>query len=166
MLKPLEQFICDTCEKIIEKPSDGMLEWIDYDNDETNSHEIHSFRIVHQFGASPKPNESNNSCFKHNNSEGGSTDNLCDYLDADNKMARILSFLDEDIYEKTYSDCPITDMRNYVNTVRRLTIPYFEEAIQFWNDAKNDGYFANVNDVQVYEADTLKALIVKYSSDR
>lgn len=165
MLKPLEQFICDTCGDIIEKPSDGMLEWIDYDNDETNSHEVHSFRIVHHSGASRKRNGSNISCFKHVDWKGSSQD-LCDYLHPDNKMARILSFLDEGIHEKTYSGCPITDMKNYVNTVRRLTIPYFEEAILYWDDAKNDGYFAEVNSVEVYELNTLKALIVRYSPKR
>jgi hypothetical protein len=28
MLKPLEQFICDKCSNVIEKPEEGWIEWL------------------------------------------------------------------------------------------------------------------------------------------
>lgn len=44
-LKPLEQFVCDECDQIIEKVEDGWLEWFD-----DGIHPIHGFRIVHYGG--------------------------------------------------------------------------------------------------------------------
>src|SRR5689334_6596320 len=47
-LKPLEQWVCDHCQRVIRSPEHGWVEWlIDADG------KVHGFRIVHNSGYSP-----------------------------------------------------------------------------------------------------------------
>jgi hypothetical protein len=49
-LRPLEQWICDTCGEVIDSPSAGYVEWLS--GMERGSYR--SYRIVHQFAHSPR----------------------------------------------------------------------------------------------------------------
>ena len=44
------------------------------------------------------------------------------------------------------SPCKIGDMPNFVDTMRRLHIPYDEEARRYFDAARSDGWFLDEND--------------------
>jgi len=160
MLKPLEQFICDTCGEIINQPKDGWIEWISTGGKDG---ETHSFRIVHHFTTSPFAKPNNNGCYQHSKLNGAKDTHLDRFLNSDMKMAYILKFLDVGIFHNPeYRGTNITDMRNYVETVRRLTIPYYEEARTLWDVAQQDGFFSDDNELIIYSVSKLKSLIEKY----
>jgi hypothetical protein len=164
MLTPLNQFICDTCGEIINEPKEGWIEWIS-DIDEKNGKFIdHSFRIVHHFAHSPLAETKPDGCYQHQHALGRSDSHLHQFISDEYKMAHILKFLDIGPYHQpNYKGPSVRDMREYVEVMRRLTIPYYEEARQYWNEAQSDGYFADANEIWVYGASNLQTLIEQYS---
>ena len=56
------------------------------------------------------------------------------------------------------------EMRSFVDTVRRLHIPYYEEARQYFSEAEADadGHFSDQNEVSVFLPETCKAIIERY----
>lgn len=164
MLKPLTQFYCDTCGEIINSPEEGWIEWISKYDETKQRDEIHSFRIVHHYSHSPIATETNEGCYKHTWTPGKSDAHLHHFISEDYKMANILRFLDIGPYhDPDYKGTGLTDMRQYVETVRRLTIPYYEEARQYWNEALADGFFNDANELWIYGVNNLKRLIETYA---
>lgn len=163
MLIPLKQFICDTCGEIIQKPEDGWVEWISVYNESTKKFNTHSYRIVHHQSASPKKESSYYGCYQHDKAKGRCDNHLHHFINDEYQMANILSFLDVGPYHcNTFSGTGINDIREYVEFVRRLTIPYYEEARIYWQEALEDGYFEDANEIWIYGTKTLKQLIEKY----
>ncbi|RKY37458.1 MAG: hypothetical protein DRP78_01105, partial [Candidatus Omnitrophota bacterium] len=60
MLKPLQEWICDTCGEIIRSPHDGYVEWLS-----NNDKQQRGFRIVHHARCSPK--YPSGDCYKYIN---------------------------------------------------------------------------------------------------
>jgi len=56
----------------------------------------------------------------------------------------------------------LPDMRSFVEAVRRLQIPFYEEARLYFDKAIDDGYFADQNEVGVFLPQTCKAIIAGY----
>jgi len=164
MLAPLTQFICDTCGQVIERPEDGWVEWIsDFEGERPMNR---GFRITHHHSTSPIATEHNEGCYKYTNHSGRSDLHLHDFISEEYKMAEILSYLDIGPYhDPTYHGPYVNNMREYVEFVRRLTIPYYEEARQYWQDAIDDGYFGDCNELWLYGASNLKRLIEQYSEE-
>ena len=162
MLKPLTQFYCDTCGEIIDSPEEGWIEWI-ADYNDSLSYEIHSFRIVHHFTHSPIALETNEGCYQHAGKSGRSDTGLRHFINDDYKMAYILQFLDIGSYhDPNYKGSKLTDMRQYVETVRRITTPYYEEARRYWDRAIEDGFFIDINDISIFGKHNLKRIIEIY----
>lgn len=163
MLVPLKQFICDTCGEVVKKPEEGWIEWISKSDFENGIREIHSFRIVHHYSFSPLATSNNDGCYQHKGKIGHSDNHLNHFISDNYKMAKILGFLDMGPYhDPKYKGTDITDMRQYIETVRRLTIPYYEEARLYWETALEDGYFQDANELWIYGVDNLKRLIEMY----
>lgn len=163
MLVPLKQFICDTCGEIIDKPEEGWIEWISKLDFDKGTREIHSFNIVHHYSYSPLATHTNEGCYQHQGKLGRSDNHLNHFINDDYKMANILRFLDIGPYlNPDYKGTDITDMRQYVETVRRLTIPYYEEARLYWQRALDDGYFQDASELWIYGVSNLKRLIEIY----
>jgi hypothetical protein len=163
MLEPLKQFICDTCHQVINSPEDGWIEWISKFSEDKERIESHSFRIVHHHSTSPQATPYNEGCYQHSRKIGRSDSHLHHFLDENYKMANILTFLDIGPYhDPDYKTTEITDMRQYVETVRRITIPHYEEARLYWEHAKEDGYFNGANQLWIYGVENLKILIEEY----
>ena len=81
-------------------------------------------------------------------------------------MGHLLSFLDEGpIHDPEYSGPRAKDIREFVDIVRRLTIPYYEEARLYWRRAQADGFFSGCGHVAIYQPDTLKLLIDTYGDE-
>ena len=54
MLRPLEQWFCDSCGGIINGAENGWLEWICDDVDGSEGHLRHGWRIIHNQASSPR----------------------------------------------------------------------------------------------------------------
>ncbi len=148
MLKPLAQFICDRCHGVIEKPEDGWFEWL-HDDD----HKAHSFRIVHHKTRCQYPRETRHLMDLH----------LTHFLGPD-FLVGLYRFLDLGPYHDPDGKhvVAVRDVREFTEILRRLTMPYYEEARLYWNAAKSDGYFDGVNEVRIYMPDNLRGLIERY----
>ena len=57
----------------------------------------------------------------------------------------------------------IDNFREYTDLLRRLFLPYYEEARNYWQIAENDGEFIESNEVTMYQEWKLKEIIEKYS---
>lgn len=158
MLKPLEQFVCDYCGGIIDRPDEGWIEWITEYGEAGRT--AHGFKIVHHASCSPRKPDS---CYHYTHHPGRSDM----HLDHVMNMGYLLSFLDEGPYHNPNYPGPCTkDMREFIEIVRRLTIPYYEEARLYWNKALADGFFEGANPVWIYQTETLKLLIERYGEEQ
>jgi hypothetical protein len=166
MLRPLKQFICDTCRQIINKPEEGWIEWISNRNPKTGTNEIHSFNIVHHSSSSHLARTNSKTCYQHKGKSGRRDIPLNDFINENHKMSNILSMLDVGPYHNPdYKGTEITDLRQYVEIMRRLTIPYYEEARQYWEKAQDDGYFDGCTETGIYGIDSLKLSVEKYKDE-
>lgn len=148
MLEPLQQFLCDTCRNVILCPSDGWAEWV------TDTDCAHSFHIVHHKSASPR----RDGCYQHHD-RGWHLDEFMK-----DGMIRYLGFLDVGRYhEPEYGGPRVRDMREFVEFLRRLSVPYYEEARQYWSQGIADGAFEGLSETNVYEEGFLKELIRWYA---
>jgi len=155
MLKPLQQFICDTCEEIIESPKDGYLEWVHADG------KAHSFHIVHH--ASRSPRKPGGDCYNHTAAQGRADVALVDFVGTAG-LPRLLSFLDMGALHDPdrVRLMRIKDVREFVELMRRLSLPFYEEARLYWQRAVDDRFFDGVNEVWPYRSDHLQQLIKDY----
>ena len=143
MLKPLRQWICDQCGEIINSAETGTVEWIC---------EAHSknkgFRIVHHRSSSPDAESSD--CYHHTRHPGRRFLHLSSFLGAQG-LILLYSFLDRGKLHDPVSVGPhISDIREFVEFMRRLTIPYYEEARLHWSKASAEGFFEGANEIVTY----------------
>jgi hypothetical protein len=146
-LRPLEQWYCDNCGEIVEI-DDGWLEWL-----ESIENGPRSFRIVHN----------RDKCFHHTR-HNDRADNHLEYFLGNTGMQWFLAKLDVGVVldSKAENLPALPDIRSYVDTFRRLHLPYYEEARQYFHDAISDGYFDGANEVFVHLPETSKDIIHKY----
>lgn len=148
MLIPLKQFYCDTCHQVIEEPQDGFIRWYDTGN------KYLRFGIYHS-----------GKCLLLKDNYMAREAHLNTFINENYLMANLLSFLDiGKLHQEEYKGTEIADLREYTEIMRRLTIPYYEEARKYWEEAKNDGYFEGASEIWIYAVDNLKNLIEKYGS--
>ena len=143
-LTPLKQWICDSCGEIIEKPEEGWFEW--YEDKKTSLGT--GFRIVHH----------RNSCMYDdsmlNHQDKTTLDlNLKDVIGTDglaNSLFRI-ELSEKDIYT-------LADLKGFIEILRRLHIPYWEEARLYWDKAYRDGFHDGCD----FSENTLLSVINEY----
>ncbi len=150
-LEPLQQFFCDQCGQLIEEPEHGYVEW-HIDNS--------GWHIVHHANYSPLQPEKN--CY----AGFDKTIALTRFLGPAG-MAYIIGFLDvgehlPDVEKRIRA----ADIREFVEFVRRVTLPYYEEARQYWDEAKRGGFFEGANESWPYAPDVLKQVIERYGRAR
>lgn len=143
-MTPLKQWICDSCGLVIEEPEDGWLEWYR----ELDTEKETGFRIVHHkkicmYNAQQQYNERKSVMDMH----------LDNYVGSDG-LVKLLTILE---YHS------LKDKRDVVEIIRRLHVPHYEEARQYWLQAKADGYFDGANEVFPYIQSTLLDIISRYS---
>ncbi|MGD0487762.1 MAG: hypothetical protein ABSB94_11270 [Syntrophorhabdales bacterium] len=132
-LKPLEQFICDQCGLLIEKIDDGWLEW--YDDLEKPAH---GFRIVH----------SGRRCYYPERAE--ISDNHLIYFTGNDGLSMLLNL---------FKRKGVVDQDELAEIIRRLHVPYYEEARTYWDRAVSEGMVDNED----YRQADLQAVIKEYS---
>lgn len=111
MNNPLEHWYCDVCGNVIEKASDGYVIWRTNDD-----HKSFDFKIIHQGKCDLKSYTSSAA--------------LEDFLGI-NGLVRLTSFLSlgplkQALGQATHNDIINTD--EFIDFVRRVQIPYYEEA--------------------------------------
>ena len=146
-LKPLQQFICDKCRELIKSPTDGWLEWLHSNDDRTT----HGFRVVHNGQASPGKQDGKR-CQYHTDLLVG--DMHLDHFLGSDGLAALLSMIDR----------PFDNQQEFVEIIRRLHIPYYEEARLYWQKAKQDDFFSGANEYWPYLEANLTRLIETYEN--
>ncbi|WP_054749991.1 hypothetical protein [Ruminiclostridium josui] len=58
----------------------------------------------------------------------------------------------------------VADIRKWIDFYRRLQLPYYEEARQYWEEAISDGYFDDANEIYIYLPEKLKRMIEHYEN--
>lgn len=121
MLEPLHQYICDYCDELINSTEEGYVEWLSERNEATGRSEYHGFKIVHHKPYSP--NKDDGGCYHYTHAAGRMSQHLRDFT-GEAKMAHILSLIDVGSYhDPDFGGPRVRDVREYVELVRRLTIP-------------------------------------------
>ena len=165
MLKPLEQFYCDTCEEIIDAPDQGMVEWL-----QSTTEPAHSFEIVHHVPHSPRvdsgvsrsQNPRPQGCYQHQNKPLKKDLKIERYIGRIG-LVQLLQFIDVGPHHvPNYSGVNFDDGREFAELFRRLQLPYYEEARRYWDQAKRDGFFDGANENRIYQSDFLEGIVSKY----
>lgn len=158
-MQPLKEFVCDFCGGMINSPEEGYLEWIEPLGEPL--HLAREFKVVHQSHFSPLK-KSGRDCYHHTNQRGRADLQLSEFV-GQAGMSRLLNFLDAGpMFIPDYKASRIKNMREFVELLRRLTIPYYEEARLHWVVAETDGFFQGVSSVKAYFPSTLQLLIYRY----
>ncbi len=145
-LEPLNQWYCDSCGEMIETADDGWLEWY-HERDEHFNNK--GFRIVHH----------DSSCMYDTDvmfQQGKSTSDmhLNSFVGADG----LVNLLSKIQYKS------VKDEAELVEVIRRLHVPYYEEARKLHNEAERDGFFDGENELTRYLTETSKNIVKKYNS--
>lgn len=153
MLKPLEQFFCDTCGKVIDDIDKGWVEWLDETDEETGVSLNSNFRICHH----------NTRCQKLADHHDCSDLPLSEFTGNVGRI-QLLSLIDIGLYHNSdYTGPGIKDFREYVEFTRRLTLPYYEEARMYWDQAISDGFISDESEISIYMPDYLQRMIAEYA---
>jgi len=157
-LKPLKQWICDTCREVIASPADGALEWLEDDDGRP-----YDFRIVHHLPASPRrETKPDLGCYGHSRNPGSSQETLRDFVGPDG-LAHLLMFIDIGQIDPDNVGPHAKDAREVAELMRRTQVQHYEEARQYWREAEKDGLFSDANQISPYKQDTLKDIITRYA---
>lgn len=146
-LKPLNEWYCDHCGKIIKAPEEGWLEWyrdILGKHDQSNGK---GFRIVHH------KNEcmyNSRQMFEENKLTADMY--LIDFTGPDG-LVYLLSFIEHERVENN---------AELIEIIRRIHVPYYEEARRYHNKAEGDGYFDGENEITRYIESTSKHILRQY----
>ena len=155
MLKPLQQWMCDSCAGIIESAEQGYVEWMSANNKK------HNFRIVHHAPHSPRKLDGGN-CYYTNAERSGDLP-LNDLVGVQGLII-LTSWIDDGEWHQTDYDGPdVLDLREWTTLFRRLHVPYYEEArncTEELREIRGDG----ANEIYLYRPDTLKRIIEEHES--
>lgn len=162
MLEPLSEYICDNCNEIINNPSEGILEWVSERSD-NKSFVNRDFKILHHNAHSPIRDQNGRGCTIHRDTRGLSDVGLNELLNENSGMSYLLTLIDPGaIHLPNYENILVNNVRVYIDLVRRLTIPNYENARLYWTNAINDNFFDGDNEANIYSVDNLIRLIETY----
>jgi hypothetical protein len=159
MLEPLKQFICDTCNQLIEYPEDGWLEWLECFDEKQHRILQKEFRICHRISG----------CRRHANHADVQKIGLEAFTGEPGMIWLIgnleRGFIPEHLkFDHDYKGIPVLDMREYAELMRRIMLPHYEEARGYFDQAEDDDHFLHVDATVMLTSETLKGIIEKYSS--
>lgn len=152
-LIPMKQWVCDVCGEIIEKPEDGYVQW-----HRNSNGQIDDFIIVHHLTASSRKNHSGE-CYKYSSDR-----DLKSFL-GEHGVLELHALLDPGPYHMPECNIFVTDIRKWIDFYKRLQLPYYEEARQYWGRASHDGYFGDSNEIAIYLPENLKKMIEHYEKE-
>ncbi len=126
-LQPLKQWICDSCGELIMKLEDG---WWEYLHD-TKTDLISGFRIVHHRKSCMYDEEA----LRRKNTIVG--DMSLDHMVKSGAFGHMLHWLELSETKKLNEHFEITE---FTEIMRRLYLPYWEEARLHWEHAYKEGF--------------------------
>ncbi|WP_293932987.1 hypothetical protein [Iodobacter sp.] len=145
MLKPLQEWICDSCGKTITSPDEGYVIW----QHDSNQHDF-DFRIIHKFVCEP-PSYPSSVPLKDFLGTKGST-YLLSFISLGKIKAR----------GQYRNYCHVLNFDEFVDLYRRVQIPYYEEARTKFNNPQLLADMEDASEVHPYQEDVLKQIIEKY----
>ena len=146
-LDPLQQWFCDECGEIISDETNGWLEW--YRDIISNSEfgRNKGFRIVHH----------DKSCMYDSHQMFSQGKLIADmHLNSFTGPDGLVYLLSKIQYEANEDDSKLVEI------IRRLHVPFYEEARRYHANAEVDGYFAGENEVTRYITSTSKHILNHY----
>jgi hypothetical protein len=160
MIKPLEQFICDRCGELIRSKQEGWIEWIS----KSNPRRAHDFKIVHHKMYSPLKTE--NGCYFHTKAEGRQDYHLHQFAN-DSVISNLLAFIDDGpLISPNFSGPYVSDLREWTELTKRLTLPFYEEARFHISEAIAEGFIDDGrNPDHIYSVPILEKIAKKYSEN-
>ena len=159
MKKPFQEYSCAVCGKKI-PVEDGMLHWLQKKTDENDTSSLETLVDIH-ICCRRKPC---NRVFENRAINEGlheQWDHLDSFVGTD-KIDNLLTFPIERIVPREL-------YKKYLDILRRLSLPYYEEARLYFSRADSDGYIENVGARQdgyfSWEPQTLKNIIDEYTDE-
>jgi hypothetical protein len=146
---PLTKWYCDVCNEHIENVNDGYVIW-----KKAKDLKSYSFKIIHQ-------------CRCDQNDYPASRP-LKEFL-GEQGLVYLLSKLSIGPIKKYIgqgSDCTVVDMDEFVDFVRRVQIPYYEEARRYFGNPDLLENFSHDNEYLPYLPEQLEKIIRGYSENR
>ena len=64
--------------------------------------------------------------------------------------------------EPVFTGPHVVNLRDWVELVRRLALPYYEEARLYWKQAQAAGWFDDGNEFYAYSQDVLQRIIEEF----
>lgn len=152
------QWICDTCGQLIAKPEEGYLQW-----KEDGQGRMSAYVIVHHIMASPRTTDKDlrgeaalgRGCYAYDGPDS-SIDQIT--------MVDMLSWIHVGpVLDPTgKSKTRVADHVAWAETFRRLFLPDYEEARQFFGKAAANGDYDGANEVSPFLPEKLKQVIKDY----
>lgn len=153
MLKPLQQWTCDSCGQVINAPEEGYVEWRT-----AWQGRMDCFHIVHDGQHQPK--NAVRSCY-YQNSEKGGVLRISDLL-ALPGLLLLTSWVEPKNWDgEDYEQPTVSDLFEWLTLFRRLHIPYFEEARHLEKELQ-ELRAGGANEVYLLLPDTLKRIIEEH----
>lgn len=153
MLEPLKQWICDSCGQVIKSADDGYVEWL-VESEESSFSSQYGFKIIH----------SGEECTCYSQEDISFIDAPLEFFLRDKGYLNILNFLDiGPLLMREYKGPRVKNLREFVEFMRRLTVPYYEEARLYFDNLHTDEHF--VLDDSIYQQENLIKIIQKYGRD-
>ena len=146
-LKPLEEFICDVCGEIINSPKEGYVIWrSDRDHDRLQ----YDFKIIHQMICDDRSCGNSMPLKKFLGVDGLS------YLLAFYSLGPLKTF---PLPNEFRSKNRIFNNDEFIDFIRRVQIPYYEEARQYFNKREVLEDYSDSNEYYPYLPHILKKII-------
>jgi hypothetical protein len=152
-MKPLQEWTCDRCHQLIREPSHGMVEYEMIHDAQKHRGFEKGLRLVHRLPHSPRDHERGCSFYI----ERWNAD-LPEYLGPDG-LSELLLLLDR------ANSCESADPAEVLELIRRLHIPYYEEARRYRGAAAGDNLLDGLDPRKFFFQEQLKAVVERYTSD-
>lgn len=149
---PHEQFICDYCKEVISCKSDGTLEFLS-SRDANGEKHCSEFKIIHHPSKSPLADlDDYKWCFHHKSGESAHLD-LNWHFSVE---------IEETLKGNFRNEYGVSEELKEIE--KRLTIPFYEEARQFFDKALKDG-FVDPGMLAYQSSGLLETIILKYKKE-
>ncbi len=146
---------CDKCHQPISCAEHGVLEWT-FDREQSRRH---GFKIVHHSEYSPVKNAfRRNPCSFYGQAPQG--DVSLQQLVGPAGLAYLLSFVDQGLFVHAKMRGPeVTHIWEWAEIVRRLHLPYYDEARQYLDEEKEKGELDDFDAAAGYSPEFLADLL-------
>lgn len=148
MLRPLQQWYCDVFGDVIEEPELGYVIWkLD------NQGRYFGFKVIHQTMCDRKGHD-------------GSVD-IQSFTGQDG-LTMLLAFFSAGPIKNRLGqkcECEVVDVDEFVDFMRRMQLPFYEEARRRFADADVLDRFADANEVSPYQVEVLRKIAARKSPD-